>query len=105
MSDEAASRNRNAISDQSTEARETLIEFPLDFPIKVICDAHPEAVEVVAGIAREAVLDSAHLAVDTRPSRNGRYVGVTLTVFVGSQEQLDGLYVALGACRHVKMVL
>lgn len=101
MSEREPGDEHGAIGDR----RDTLLEFPVDFPIKVICESHPDAVEAVVGIARNAVLDAAHVAVNTRPSRNGRYVGVTLTVFVASQDQLDALYVALGACRHVKMVL
>jgi uncharacterized protein len=40
-----------------------------------------------------------------RESRGGNYVGVTITLTATSQDQLDALYQALGACARVRMVL
>ena len=43
--------------------------------------------------------------VQTRPSRAGNYLGVTLTVTATSREQLDELYRTLSTHPMVKVVL
>jgi uncharacterized protein len=84
---------------------ETLLEFPCDFPIKVMgrseTDFVAEVVAVVAGHAGPLPAER----VRTRPSREGNFVSVTLTVRVESQAQLDGIYTALSAHERVLMVL
>jgi putative lipoic acid-binding regulatory protein len=42
---------------------------------------------------------------EMRPSRNGNYLGLTVTVWVTSREQLDDLYRALTSHPMVKVVL
>jgi uncharacterized protein len=87
------------------EERETLLEFPCRFPIKVLGEAHPEfhaAIEacVQAHVPSEDAVEIAH-----RPSSAGKYVGVTITFTATSQAELDALYQALGQCARVHMVL
>ena len=43
--------------------------------------------------------------VETRPSRAGNYLGVTLTITATSREQLDELYRTLSTHPMVKVVL
>nr|WP_296751535.1 DUF493 domain-containing protein [Thioalkalivibrio sp.] len=88
-----------------TEERETLLQFPCRFPIKVMGEAHAEFfADVEACIARHLperdAVDIVH-----RASRGGKYVGVTITLTATSQEQVDTLYRALGQCARVRMVL
>ncbi|MFO8005805.1 YbeD family protein [Thioalkalivibrio sp.] len=87
------------------EDRESLLEFPCRFPIKVMGEAHPEFLaDVEACIARH-LPDRDSVDVVQRESRGGNYVGVTITLTATSQEQLDTLYRALGECARVRMVL
>ena len=58
--------------------KDSLIEYPSRFPIKVI---------------------------ELRDSRAGNYLGVTITVTATSREQLDDLYRALTSHPMVKVVL
>ena len=82
-----------------------LLEFPTAFPIKIMGLHQP-------GL-RESVLQAVRLAdpafdtttLEERISREGRYLGLTVTIMATSQRQLDDLYRALGALPLVKVVL
>ncbi len=85
--------------------RETLIEFPCDFPIKIM-GARVEGfaqtvVEVV--LRHDEGFDAA--TVEMRPSSKGNYLALTCTVRAVSQEQLDALYRELSSHPMVKVVL
>ncbi len=86
-------------------ADETLIEFPCDFPIKVMGASREgfaqAIVEVVARHAPE--FDAA--AMDMRPSSAGTYLSLTCTVRATSKAQLDALYRDLTGHPWVKIVL
>jgi hypothetical protein len=43
--------------------------------------------------------------IETRPSQTGKYLGLTITVYVHSQLQLDDIYRALTSHELVKVVL
>ncbi|MEM9056077.1 MAG: DUF493 domain-containing protein [Pseudomonadota bacterium] len=84
---------------------DSLIEYPCDFPIKVMgkeTDAFREAATAI--VERIAGPESAATAA-TRSSSGGRYVGLSFTVHVTSREQLDALYQALSDDEHVMVVL
>lgn len=86
-------------------ADESLIEYPCAFPIKVM-GAHVAGFEeAIVAVARrfDAAFDASSLA--RRPSREGRYLGLTLTVTATSRAQLDDLYRALSSHPMVKVVL
>jgi putative lipoic acid-binding regulatory protein len=83
----------------------SLIEYPCAFPIKVM-GAHAEGfVEAIVDVARrfDPVFDAA--TVETRPSRAGNYLGITITVTATSRAQLDELYRTLSTHPMVKVVL
>ncbi len=80
-----------------------LLEFPCQFPFKVLGVAHPElADQVVAVLQQHAPGD---YSPTTRPSAKGNYVSVTVTVTVTSKDHLESMYVALGKLELVRMVL
>jgi putative lipoic acid-binding regulatory protein len=85
--------------------RDSLIEYPSAFPIKVMGAQVEGFVDVVVAIARQfdPALDAAN--VTTRASSGGRWLGVTVTVTATSRAQLDDLYRALSAHPLVKVVL
>ena len=69
-----------------------LIEYPCDFPIKVMGVNSEDFVQAMVAIAQELApgFDPATLA--RRPSKAGNYLGLTVTVRVHSREQLDSIY-------------
>jgi len=83
----------------------SLIEYPSAFPIKVMGAQAEGFVDAVVALARrfDPAFDAATL--ELRPSRGGRYLGITITVTATSREQLDALYGALSAHPMVKVVL
>ncbi|MCC5858675.1 MAG: DUF493 domain-containing protein [Ectothiorhodospiraceae bacterium] len=88
-----------------TDQRESAIEFPCDFPIKVMGRADPDFVLRVVEIVRQHVPDLDEQRVKTAASRRGNFVSVTVTVVATSQEQLDRVYLALNADAQVVMTL
>lgn len=83
----------------------SLIEYPSAFPIKVMGMNVEGFAEEMIDVARryDPALDAQ--AVTTRPSKGGKYLGVTLTVTASSREQLDALYLSLTSHPMVKVVL
>lgn len=84
---------------------ESLLEFPCDFPLKVMGRAEDDFDALVARIVRRHVEDLREGAIRSRESRKGTYVSVTVTIQAQSQAQLDGLYHELSAHERVLMVL
>ena len=81
------------------------IEYPSAFPVKVLgLNVEGFAAAMVA-VARNFDPGFDAAAVELRPSRGDKYLGVTLTVTATSREQLDALYRALSAHEMVKIVL
>jgi putative lipoic acid-binding regulatory protein len=83
----------------------SLVEYPSVFPIKVMGENVEGFAQAMIDLARrfDPVLDDS--AVTIRPSRAGRYLGVTLSVTATSREQLDALYRTLTQHPQVKVVL
>ena len=85
--------------------KDSLIDYPSRFPIKVMGSNVDGFVHAVTAIARQfdPAFDAA--SVELRDSKAGKYLGVTITVNATSREQLDDLYRALGTHPMVKVVL
>jgi putative lipoic acid-binding regulatory protein len=84
---------------------QSLIEYPSAFPIKVM-GAQVEGFEtamVAIATAFDPGFDPA--SIERRPSKAGKYMGLTLTVTATSREQLDELYRTLSTHPMVKVVL
>jgi putative lipoic acid-binding regulatory protein len=87
------------------ELNESLFEFPCEFPIKVMGLAADNFDAFVVEIVVRHVGDITDGAVVVRPSRNGKYVAVTVTFEARNQLQLDDLYRELTAHDRILMVL
>jgi hypothetical protein len=85
--------------------QETLIEFPCDFPIKVMGETHADfASEMIKTI--QTLLPSFDASsVEMRGSSGGKYISLNCTVHVTSKPQLDDIYRALTSHKMVKVVL
>jgi len=84
---------------------ETLLEFPCDFPIKVMGRAEPGFDALVVELVRRHAPDLSEGAVSTRPSKGGKWVSVTVTLRAESKSQLDAIYLDLTAHEKVVMAL
>jgi putative lipoic acid-binding regulatory protein len=86
-------------------ADETLLEFPTDFPIKIMGEASDEFRSLAIGIVTRhfGALDPSRI--EERPSSGGKYLGLTITVHAESRAQLDAVYMELTSCRQVLVAL
>lgn len=84
---------------------QSLIEYPSAFPIKVMGAQVEGFVEAVVSVACQFDPGFDPASVETRPSRAGNYLGITITVTATSREQLDELYRTLSTHPMVKLVL
>lgn len=88
-----------------TESQESLIEYPSDFPIKVVGIMHDEFAQTIVEVVTIHDPEFHAGKVEMRPSSAGTYLSLTLTVRATSREQLDNLYRALSGHPMVKFVL
>lgn len=83
----------------------SLIEYPSAFPIKVMGAHVPGFVEAIVTVAKHFDPGFDATTIETRPSKAGNYLGITITVTATSREQLDELYRTLTTHPMVKVVL
>jgi hypothetical protein len=88
-----------------TAGTESLLEFPCEFPVKMMGRMGGRFRDVALGIIERHVgtIDSA--AVRTVPSRAGNFVSITVTIVALSQTQLDDIYRELSASDDVLVAL
>ena len=84
---------------------ESLIDYPCDFPIKVMGPNDPGFVDAMVFLARQFDPDWQEASLERRESKGGKYLGLTLTLHVLSREQLDEVYRTLSSHPLVKVVL
>jgi putative lipoic acid-binding regulatory protein len=82
---------------------ESLIQYPTDFPIKVMGRREPRLVQTIVGIVQRHAPDFDPATVEMRTSKKNSYLSVTCTVRATSREQLDALYQDL--CDHPSVVM
>ena len=83
----------------------TLLEFPCDFPLKIMGAAGAGFAQAIAEVVARHAPDFDAAAMEMRPSKAGNYLSLTCTVRAVSQQQLDALYRELTAHPMVKVVL
>jgi len=89
----------------SNDKKETLLEFPCEFPIKAIGKQRDDLDALVFALVNKHVADLGEGAVRSRPSSKGNYCSITVTFTATSQAQLDAIYCDLSGCEHITMVL
>ena len=87
------------------DPKDSLIEYPSDFPLKIFGAAHPDFVQAIVKVVLAHAPDFDSKSVEMRNSNAARYISITCTVRVTSREQLDNLYRDLTSHPMVKMVL
>ena len=102
---ERPTMDTNTTSPTTDPRKDSLIEYPSAFPIKVMGAKADGFVHAITQIAHQ--FDPAFDAstIELRDSKAGNYLGVTITVTATSREQLDDLYRALTSHPMVKVVL
>lgn len=91
--------------DNLAENAETLIEFPCDFPIKVMGKTHADFTAEIVKTIQQLNPNFSTANIEMRSSSGGKYISLTCTVYVTSKPQLDDIYRALTAHPMVKVTL
>jgi putative lipoic acid-binding regulatory protein len=81
----------------------SLIQYPADFPIKVMGLTRAGFAQAVVEIVRRHAPDFDPSSVEMRPSKKNKYLSLTVTIRATSREQLDSLYREL--CDHPMVVM
>lgn len=91
------------------EGEETLLKFPTLFPIKAMGRMFNEGDKQFAQTVLDIVLKHApdvdQKMIEMRPSKNGNFLSVTVTVNAQSKQQLDDIYRELSSHPLVLMAL
>lgn len=85
--------------------RQTLLEFPCDFPIKAMGARVDGFAQAVLEVVLRHAPDFDAATMEMRPSSKGNYLSVTCTFRAVSQLQVDTIYRELTAHPMVKVVL
>ena len=88
-----------------TQAQESLITYPSDFPIKIMGAMQDDFASTMVELVQQHDPDFHAGKMEMRPSSKGTYLSLTVTVRATSREQLDNLYRALSSHPMVKVVL
>ena len=91
--------------DDESIDKDHLLHFPCEFSLKVMGEDIDNYADYVLTVCQKHVANVDPANVKTRPSRNGKYLAVTVTFTATSREQLDNLYHELNAYEHTKMAL
>ncbi|MBL8473998.1 MAG: DUF493 domain-containing protein [Rhodocyclaceae bacterium] len=92
------------MTDADKEAPD-LLQFPCDFPVKIMGRSDPAFLPAMLTLARSHFPDFSEQNIEMRNSSGGRYLGITLNVRAESRAQLDAFYRSLTGHPLVKVVL
>ena len=90
---------------QGAPTRQTLIEYPCDFPIKLMGARVDGFAQAVIEVMLRHAPDFEPAGAEMRPSSKGNYLAVTCTFRALSQAQVEALYRELTSHPMVKVVL
>lgn len=82
-----------------------LLEFPCEFPVKVMGRASGEFHEAVREVVARHVPEEDQQELSTQDSSAGRFVSITVVIRARSRQQLDDLYRELNDLDLVLMTL
>jgi len=91
------------LSSESEDAPK--IEFPCEYPIKVMGTAGAELHETVITVMRTHAPGFDEASLSVRDSNKGNYQSVTVTITATGKEQLQAIFEDLKKHHCVKMVL
>lgn len=83
----------------------SLIEYPCDFPLKILGHAQPGFAQAVLAVVKRHAADFDDTTLAMKPSKKGKYLSLTCVVRATSRLQLDALYQELCDQPMVVMVL
>jgi hypothetical protein len=88
-----------------TEQEPPKIEFPCEYPIKVLGRNREGMQDAVIAVFERHAPGFDQAGISFRDSRNGTFLAMTVTIIATGPEQLKALHRDLMATGHVQMVL
>ncbi len=88
-----------------TEPEAPKIEFPCDYPIKVLGRSSEVYQTVILEVFERHAPGFDRQTIEVRDSRKGTFTSLTITITATGKEQLDALHRDLMATGHVQMVI
>lgn len=82
-----------------------ILEFPCQFPIKIMGRDHAAFHEAAIAIVSQHAGDVSDDAIRPAASRKGNFVSLTITIEAVSQQQLDSIYQDLSAHDEILVAL
>lgn len=84
---------------------DTLLEFPCEFSVKAMGLTSPNFDAAVIEVVRRHAPDMTEGCLSSRPSKNGKYTAITITIQATSKRQLDAIYQDLTDHKQILMSL
>ncbi len=91
--------------DHDNLERRAILEFPCQFPVKIMGRDHAAFHEAAIAIVRRHAGEVSDDAIRQAASRKGNFVSITITIDAVSQEQLDHIYHDLSAHDEILVAL
>ena len=85
--------------------KQSPIEFPCEFMIKVMGSYNDHFEQKVLNIVRRHISEAHQKKISKRPSKNHNYISLSIIIVAENKEQLDSLYEDLNAAPEVLMAL
>jgi putative lipoic acid-binding regulatory protein len=82
---------------------DSLIEYPCDFPVKILGHTQAGFAQAVLEIVRRHAPEFDSATVEMKTSKKGKYLSLTCLIRATSRGQLDALYQEL--CDHPMVVI
>ena len=87
------------------KSKESVFNFPCQFPIKILGLKSKGFDAIVLEIVGRHTPDIKLSSINNRVSKGGKYISITVTITARSQNQLDKIYQELSDCQEVLMAL
>ena len=87
------------------ENKDSLIDFPCYFPIKIIGIVNDNFTNITVGIIKKYQPSFNTSKIEMKGSSGGKYISLTCTIYVKSKNQLDSIYKELSSHPMTKFVL
>ena len=90
---------------EAIQNKETLFEFPCEFPIKIMANPEKETTQFILGVFEKYVPEYDKIDFKVKESKTGKYISITAIFNAESKEQLDNIYKEISGYSEVHMVL
>jgi putative lipoic acid-binding regulatory protein len=91
--------------EKDTVERQALLQFPCQFPIKIMGRDHTAFHDAARSIVSRHADDVTDEAIRQSASRKGNFAALTITIEATSQQQLDDIYRDLSSHEEILVAL